>query len=211
MKKQRRESKHTGQQYGIAHAARALQSSLRHAQTKQQGYTYFRSFLPLVPISPKFLFRLEYKQSLSVSRPSHYRQYHTRSQAVSVQLETSTFPIHSRFLTHISSILRGLTPHIGLETFKIHRAQSSLRPVGLNQQQQNPTTIIQQSENKKVSSESLLCTGERRKTKLEIPCFINSYSESTVKRKLLRYTAYTFGSQFASNEENELHGGIPIT
>lgn len=35
-------------------------------------------------IPPTFLFQLEYKQSLSVSRPSHYCQYHTQSQALSV-------------------------------------------------------------------------------------------------------------------------------
>lgn len=35
-------------------------------------------------IPPTFLFQLEYKQSLSVSRPSHYCQYHTHSQALSV-------------------------------------------------------------------------------------------------------------------------------
>lgn len=76
--------------------------------------------------------------------------------------------------------------HIGLETFKIQRTRSSLQPMGLNQQQKNPTTIIKQSENEKFSSKSLLCTGERRKTKLEIPRFTNnSYSESIVNRKLL--------------------------
>lgn len=97
-------------------------------------------------------------------------------------LRSQCFPF-----TRLSSpIPRGLTPRLDLETSKTHRAHSPLGATCLNQQQQNPTSIIKQSESEKFSSESLLCTGEGRKTELEIPRFINnSSSRSTVSRKLL--------------------------
>lgn len=97
-------------------------------------------------------------------------------------LRSQCFPF-----TRLSSpIPRGLTPRLDLETSKTHRAHSPLGATCLNQQQQNPTSIIKQSESEKFSSESLLCTGEGRKTELEIPRFINSSSSrSTVSRKLL--------------------------